>query len=840
MDFSEKLGSMLLLWNRAGQSVVSFKCWAEAALKAAIADEKSAIWATLVTDVITIAAALGALALPISFSVIETTRTRYRSPSLLKIASSLSGVDVKRLNTQLFSVLAAALIAKLFIAMRLFDLISLVPYLCVLILWFGFVVYQVYRHLKFTYAVMSNIEEICERIYRNINDYALASFLRPEGKKSWRSSIFRRVKKQFCGEESVQDKIYALIELESYLLCTSPSKFDLDSRIKTISYKAFEELDNYEANEYARHLLASLPSVMAAVEVSREVDVYQAIAGFYLHLAMTAILTKEEFRAQIGVIERIARFREDKLPSYGRFCRNGRLFLSFANNSKSSNEAYSYLRDHFNFLIGTSVREQPANIPELLMNVRQVIQFKGNYHGSGWVLPEKVPELWGCACMPEFDREVVSTYSGRATVDELEEKVSTKYRPEMRTYLQMNISDEAVLEEKFEAIDNALNECRKGIALRKFSSEIEVGTLKALAVLLSTHPEVVVECRELRNPAGSRSYNVGHSPVPTSLGECVDAFVSSKNFGDFYELHNDLQEYKIVDAIGALMVYELWNIYILRATGATIKPEMPMPVIQDSTLDELKAASQRVHFLKTSLLKTLANVRFLDKLGVLSEQVVVLRDYACEFCVLLGTAIEHKTKHQISSQSLDAASLERFKREFTESLDKSVRNYALFGKLVIAKVQPIVSNLSLPREAFLSDTGTYYVFDTYGSNLAHEVHDWLCGQVLFHNPRTENSEVTLPTRKAEWMICSSDALKKFLSVGFTTSGRYITWPDGSGRMKFCEINCDGFGYYLVLSGESLLAVNYAHLENGLPVAIDFADAGESVNVKIQYFVNVQH
>ncbi|WP_338507996.1 hypothetical protein [Pseudomonas poae] len=75
------------------------------AAQAAITDEKSSIWATLITDIITVAAALGALALPISLNVIETTRTRYRSPSLLKITSSLSGVDAKRLNQHLFMVL---------------------------------------------------------------------------------------------------------------------------------------------------------------------------------------------------------------------------------------------------------------------------------------------------------------------------------------------------------------------------------------------------------------------------------------------------------------------------------------------------------------------------------------------------------------------------------------------------------------------------------------------------------------------------------------------------------------------------------------------------------------
>lgn len=839
MDFSGFKSSIFQFGVRANQALENFKDSIMTAAQAAILDEKSAIWATLVTDIITIAAALGALALPISLNVIETTRTRYRSPSLLKITSSLSGIDAKRLNRHLFMVLAISLVAKLLISIRAFDLISLVPYLCGLTVVFGLVVRQVYRHLKFTYTFMSNIEVIHERIYRDINNYAKSSFLLSDGEHGLFARKLLKINGLFSSRVKIQDNITALIELESYLLCVDPTKTDLDSRIRTISYKAFNKLENHDANEFARHLLASLPSVLATVEVSREVDVYQSIAGFYLSLAMVAILAKEEYRSQIGVIERIARFREDKLPSYGRFCRNGRLFLSFANKAKSSNEAYTYLQAHFNLLIETSAREQPENIPELLSNIRQVIQFKSNYNKGAWDLPEKVTELWGCSSMPELDKDVGDTYAGRIATDELDKKIEKKYKPEMRAYIEEKILDKIMVKEKFDAIDTALEECWQGIALNRFSSEIETETLRALATLLSTHPEIFVECRELRNPAGSRSFNVGHSPVPTSLGECIEAFLSAKNFSDFYTVRNDLQEYKIVDAIGALVVYELWNIFILRATGATIKPEMSTPVIPGCQLGELKAAAQRVPLLKTSLLKTLVNARFIDRLGILPEQALALREYACEFCDLLSFALKEKTKSQIANQKLDAASLERFKCEVTEKLSSSVKRFDLFNRVTIGQVSPIVSNISLPREAFLSGTDTYYVFDTYGSNLAQEVHSWLSAQILFHNHRTENSEITLPTRKAEWMICSSHALKKFRAVGFTTSGRNITWPDGKGSMKFYEINCDSYGYYLVLSGESLITVSYAHRENELPMDISFTDNGEHVSFKIEYYVGAR-
>jgi hypothetical protein len=839
MDLSEFTSSIFQFGAEIYQAFNNLKDSIMTAAQAAILDEKSAIWATLVTDIITIAAALGALALPISLNVIETTRTRYRSPSLLKITSSLSGVDTKRLNQHLFMVLGVSLVAKFLISIRVLDLISLVPYLCGLTVGFSIVVCQVYRHLKFTYTFMSNIEAIHERIYRDINKYANHSFLLYDDGRGVFARSLLRINSLFSSRVKIQDNIAALMELESYLLCADPIRTNLDSRIRTISYKAFNNLENHDANEFARYLLASLPSVLATVEVSREVDVYQSIAGFYLNLAMGAILAKEEYRSQIGVIERIARFREDKLPSYGRFCRNGRLFLSFANKTTSGNEAYTYLQAHFNLLVETSAREQPENIPELLRNIRQVIQFKSNYNKGAWDIPEKVAELWGYSSMAEFDRDVGDTYAGRLATDELDKKIETKYKPEMRAYIEEKIEDKIVAKEKFDAIDAALEECWHGIALNRFSSEIETETLRALSTLLSTHPEIFVECRELRNPAGSQSFNVGHSPVPTSLGECVAALLSAKNFSGFYTVRNDLQEYKIVDAIGALIIYELWNTFILRASGATIKPEMSIPAIPSCQLSELKAAVQRISLLKTSLLKALANTRFIDRLGILTDQALTLREYACEFCDRLSVVLAENTRSKIANQKLDAASLERFKCEITEALGSSVKSFDLFKKLTLGEVSPIVSNISLPREAFLSGNDTYYVFDTYGFNLAQEVHNWLNAQILFRNQQTENSEITLPTRKAEWMICSSNALKKFQTAGFTTSGRNITWPDGRGSMKFIEINCDGYGYYLVFPGESLIKVSYSHQENELPISISFADNGECVDFKIEYYVSVR-
>lgn len=837
MEISEIKSCVFDFYTRSFQALESIINSVISTANAAVTEDKGAIWATLVTDIITIAAALGALALPISLNVIETTRTRYKSPSLLKITPLLSGIDAKTLNKHLFIILAIALLAKILISTRLFNLTTLTPYLCGLTIWFGYIINQVYRHLRFTYTFMSNIETIHEQIYQCILKYATASFFSNEETEATRRKLKKN--KKTNNNIIIADSITAFIELESYFLCTTPIKTDLDSRLREISYKAVKRLESDEANKFTRHLLASLPNVLAAVEISREVDVYQSIAGFYLRMAMVAILAKDEYRSQIGVIERIARFRENKLPSYGRYCRNGRLFLSFAYEAKPEKEAYQILQSHFESLIETSIREQPENIPELLNNIRQVIQFKDNNNKGAWDIPERVTELWEYTSMPELDRDIVETYSGRLSATELNKRINEKFKPEIRDLIEKKFSETLIIEEKLNAANQAIDKIWQDIALNRFSSDVETATLRAMATLLALNPEIFIECRELRNPAGSSSFNVGHSPVPSSLGECVEAFLSASNFSDFHTVRNDLQEYKVVDAIGALMIYEFWSIFILGASGATIKPVMTTPVIPSSQLRELKSASLRVPLLKTSLLKALINTRFIERLGILPEQISVLQDYAGQFCELLSNTLKEKTKSQITNQKLDPTSLERFKLEVTEKLGTSIQKYMLFNRITIGEVTPVVSNISLPREAFLSGNDTYYVFDTYGFNFAQEIHNWLSAQILFHNERSESAEFTLPTRNAEWMICSSSALKKFLSAGFTTSGRKIKWPDGKGSMRYFEINCAGYGYYMVMPNESLITASYAHQENKLPINISYTDNGESINFKIEYYISAR-
>jgi hypothetical protein len=121
-------------------------------------------WASILTDVIAVSAALGALALPISLNVIEATRSRYKSPSLLMIYHRISNVDPQKLNRSLFAFLSFALLFKMVFLSNYVPHQYLIPPLLAALLIFSTVISDLYQHLHFTYKLMSDISKIKDEL----------------------------------------------------------------------------------------------------------------------------------------------------------------------------------------------------------------------------------------------------------------------------------------------------------------------------------------------------------------------------------------------------------------------------------------------------------------------------------------------------------------------------------------------------------------------------------------------------------------------------------------------------------------------------------------------------
>jgi hypothetical protein len=801
-------------------------------------DDVAATWLTLTTDIITIAVALGALALPISLTVIETTRTRYRSPTVLKIMPIISGVDVGALNKSLFLILAFSLSTKLAITLNFVDLSYMIPWICVLLAWFLKALWKVYKHLDFTYKIISDVGTIHKRLYKNIDSF-FREILPPSDIVI--RTILLKIRCRLTQDTrlTIKDSITAFIEIEAYLICTDEKRLGLDAGFTNICYTVLNEIPEKSSSEFIFNVLDSLPTLLAAVEKSREVDVYQSVAGLYGYLVARAILADLRFLSYLGDIERISRFREQELPIEGRFNRNGRLFMHIASYNMPSHgeDIYNRLKGHFVTLIDGAVREQPANVPQILKSIRSVVQFKGNYHDGGYVLAEKVNEIWGYPNLSLLDEDIVEAASGRLDIEAFEERMEAKYKPEMQAYLASEIQDSGVLEQQLDSLNGAIEECLQGITLKRFSMGIDVETLRGLAALLHSEPEIFIECRELRNPAGSNAYNVGHSPVPTSLSECIASFIFKRNFGSRVSRQPDLQEYEVVDAIGALIVYELWDIYVLRRTGNFLKPTIIVPTLPECLIGELADALSRIPFLKNAISKVLKNKRYLDRLGLLSTQTKDLNTYGIEFCREFEVRLEQAIRSKTANQPLDVSMVKAFTSKMVDDFIVYSSQYDLFKSVKVSVIQaPLVYHINIKRIAFLSGTNTHYILDSHAPDLIENLHYDLGSKILLDQSLALSSHSAAPSPGAELLYCTEEAIDNFIAAGFRLSMEGLVWPNERYVRRISLIRCEGAGFFPVFKNEALLKVNYVDQLSSIPIKIIESDDAEEVSFKIELYV----
>lgn len=104
--------------------------------------------------------------------------------------------------------------------------------------------------------------------------------------------------------------IAAMMELETYDICSDSSKRSIDDRIRSLLSLNLKALPDENSQIFLHEALAAFPRMMSEVETQREVDVYQAVAGVYLYLLPMALLKDDSFSNHLGEALRVSRFRE--------------------------------------------------------------------------------------------------------------------------------------------------------------------------------------------------------------------------------------------------------------------------------------------------------------------------------------------------------------------------------------------------------------------------------------------------------------------------------------------------------------------------------------------------
>ncbi|WP_152372752.1 hypothetical protein [Pseudomonas aeruginosa] len=798
-------------------------------------ETKANDWASILTDIIAVSSALGALALPISLNVIEATRSRYKTPSLLEIYHRLSNVEPQKLNRSLFASLAFALLLKLLILSNYIQLPYLLPLILATLLIFTCVISKLYEHLHFTYKLMSDIsgvkDELIAAIQIGTNYKSTETNIKFSAKHpiaSLRRVLkLKRTKKLSKHPDTL---IPTLIEIEAYEITSNYNNIDIDNRISELAYEHLNNLPAEESKKFLIQLLNSIPRLLSEIETTRELDVYQKIAGLFLYILPRSLFKCDDFAQLFFEAERIARYREASLPDHGRFFRNGRIFLN-CQYDKGNIFVYRTLFEHFKSLAWNAVYSKHEDIPQLIENASQMISWSYRDVGQGWILPHAIPDLWHYDKIRQLTNDIDNIYAGLITYEKLKEKFETTYIPDIYKYLKENSLHEEFLE-KQKTLENTLNSLWSEIGLKEVSNGMEVETLHILGVILTKAPEIFIKCRELINPAGAGSISINRSPVPSSIESCIKSLIHEKNFSYSY-LKNETLDFKIVDAIGALIIYELWRTKIFEKPGLEREEtSQPLP-IPKAKIRELKAATKRAETLETSFRKIISNKMFTDTLGLLEDQKETLKKISQDFSSELKKSLSKSIEKAIKQQPISKEEINRFRNEFFEDIKNYSEELPLFNYVRLCEPKPFTVSISYPREAFLQETDIHYTFNGHARSLK-AYHDWMCAQILFKT--STSTDISSPAPYCEIVIMSHECQKELEKKGFDFKNGKLNWPNNRHSAKYQLIDIDQNKYFPISRKDHPVNISIKESQRGFPISFETIEESGKVIQKINYHI----
>lgn len=826
---SEIVGLPSLLWGYIKSSYMAISSASGLFLSKSLKTE-STDWATLLTDIIAVSAALGALALPLSLSVIEATRSRYKSPTLLSIYTEVSKTSPQKINRLLFGTLVFTLFLKLAVFSNAVEFEYLLPFIFGLVVFFSVTISELYTHLSFTYRLMSDVnsirDDLLARLEKSLPDVMVESTGAVENKK---------LKKKKKLAEYNSQVVAALLELETYDICSTPSKRGLEGKLKAILFRQLHNLPASKSEVFMQDALGAFPRMMAEVETSRELDVYQTVSGLYLYLLPNAVMASNTFAHHLNEAVRISRFREHSLPPYGQFCRNGRIFLNCII-KKPNRDAYALLLEHFRSLLWNALHTNPENIPQILNNADNLLLGTGYDDDPSYSLHYSINALWTYERSQELTRTIKSCIDRKITIEALEQKLTGDFKPSIIEFLSKGSTslDTASAEEK---ISNGIDDIITSITLREISAAIEIETLQTLGLLLEKNPDLIIKCRERKNPAGAVGFNIGRPLVPSSLNACVNAFIYEKNFTQNISI-NDLLEFKIVDAIGVLAVYELWKDFVFSTSTRGPDEYLSSLVIPNCTIRELKSAYDRIEVLEKSFEKILSNKMIAEKLSLLEAHQKKLSKLAKKLCQTLREKISAATISKVRNDPLDSEALNRFRSELVDEWRRSPA--LIFLKHIrLAKCKSFTFTMMRPRQSFLADTGIHYMFNHIGQPL---LNDYL-GHLLLRLLKSKGlmPSVVDPSPFGTVIILTRKALSDLIGSGYEQLNVGLNWPGRKHKMPLYIIESQESLYYQVYNGQRIFDVDYSKSTDGLPITIEHKDnKEEEIETSIRFNFSLSH
>lgn len=787
-----------------------------------ISSEDISKWNDILTNIVGISAAVGALALPIAINVIESTLIRYKSSTLVKLQNELSNTNLPKTNLWIFSSLAFAIILKLAIASNKIPIELATTITLIFSLLFLGLISDIYRFLNYTFTLISDLKKIRERIEKLLKNEIAKNI-----------NLLNKQQKQ-DREENLETIITSLFEIEAYEVASSFDKQDLSESLRALLNDNIKTIDSEVSQRILTSALRSFPKLLKEVEDMRSVELYQRYAGFYTYVSAKAMCKNEDFIWIFNDLEKIARNREVIPPRVGRVCKNGKVLqdISYNHPGRALQKA---IGTHFHNLMWIALEKDVDVLPQLIEHCNSLFSYSRSSSDS-WKYARIFPELWRYKGLRELDTAAKKCSSGEISFDDYKALILNQHVPQMKEILSRDteLSSDKIdeISKKFDEVSTELIE---SASFRELALEIKSTVLKSLISIYKKSPETLISCRALKNPAGSNINNIGHNIVPSSLESCISELAQEDNFQSFYRITSDTLELDIINGISVLIIYEIWGEYIVKMDTPNLQRRTAKDIAQSFgasifKLREIKSAISRIDILHRCVAQNLEHGGLSEELKITQKQKRIIEKKSKALTSALKEKFTREIETKIKTGKLDEDTIKRFYDESYDAFKKEIKNLKLFKSLKIGNNEGHTVTCPYPRVAFVEHDDTHYIFDNIARECLRSYHGWMCEKIISN--RAINVEDSWPATDTKLLLVTFNAYEHLEKNGFVFNDVAI-WPNNVYKCDYYITRGDGLIYSTVAKNEFRVKAEFDS-KTGMPFIIEHDSDEENVNFHLAF------
>lgn len=754
-----------------------------------------------------ILAALAALAIPLSISVVQSSYAQYSSydvpVSFLKISKS----EPKRVSSFLFFSLAFAFFAWLFMENhKSGGLFAWIVFLSTFVLFF-FSLYKSWKQLDRAYKLVSGSSDLVPCYKKFISK-----------SKNFRTS-----------PSLVKDSVISAFHIGVFV---GDDEVEIESgkRVLNDEYVRHVSLENNpNSRMFLLFYIQGYFSVLCSAKDKRNFNLYNKLVGgfsYRLHnLVHMGVVTSQDYIYFVNFLVE----SESEMPDRFRYFSKGRSFVD-------------------NFFLNV-----PANIKavEVVAESYEIVCHKVSGFADGDFYSVYQSILSNYSLMSDHYRSEVLAFgvganaweNGRSAlvvVDQYIESGGEEF--EWIDLLKKHFEVEKSIFKLDENVDSEkrLKDVIVSVFRARLRSRISHALLKVLSRMISSDESIYVKCRNIKNPPDTSVIELGESPLPSNISD-IYSHLKALSFLDEMDLpffHYSRKNLCILYSFA--FVYEAWA--LLKKYGEVDEAVKVAGLPDQAHVTSLRDVNKLLScsaFIKDEVQVFLAKgeIHFSDVFSTHPKFHGLVSQFFEEYWGMVFSWAESLKKDILENSRFSSEIGKRYFREIEDyfvSRFKRARSLEFSFKTSLG---PYFQSIEYSRESFIDEGDVHSIFSNDGQAFSLVYEHLLCG-ILIKRGVSVSKAAPCFTANTQYLVLGRQALSYLIDNGFCLDrdGPALVDPSGVRKIEF-EVAGGSERFLSVFSGEALLKADYSFSNiDGFPVRVKFYDNRKRINVVYEVYL----